>query len=168
MKATNRAYLAFQCAILKFNNELTPSFTCVLSWQIVGKKFHQEDLESAPKKKSREEKKATDRLGHNSWHFGGCHGCCGTSLHTFVQQAVWLIMLWIMWPSTNSAPSIGNPLVPKICSISMLPLFFWEFLPVSIINKHNTQEFLVRSKRTKNVYKEPVTRRSMASQIKTQ
>jgi hypothetical protein len=39
-------------------------------------------------KKSREEKKATDRLGHNSWHFGGCHGCCGTSLHTFVQQAV--------------------------------------------------------------------------------
>jgi hypothetical protein len=43
----------------------------------------------------------------------------------------------------------------------MLPLFFWEFLPVSINNKHNTQEFLVRSKRTKNLYKEPVTRREI-------
>jgi len=51
-------------------------------------KIHQEDLESAPKQKSRKEKKATDRLGHDSWHFGGCRGCCGTSLLTFVQQAV--------------------------------------------------------------------------------
>jgi hypothetical protein len=35
------------------------------------KKFRQEGLESVPKQKSREEKKATDRLGHDSWHFGG-------------------------------------------------------------------------------------------------